>query len=40
MNKRKNPDKGWSHRDIDTRRIGVLEVVRIGTSKVSKRRED
>jgi hypothetical protein len=40
MNRRRNPDKGWSHWDIGTREIGILEVVRFGTSEVSKHRED
>jgi hypothetical protein len=33
VNRRRNPDKGWSHRDIGTREIGILEVKRIETSK-------
>jgi hypothetical protein len=40
MDRRRNPDKRWSHRDIDTREIGILEVVRTETSQVSKHRSD
>jgi hypothetical protein len=40
VDRRRNPNKRWSHRDIDTREIRILEVVRIETSQVSKHRED
>jgi hypothetical protein len=39
MDRRRNPDKGWSHRDIDTREIRILEVVRVRTSEILKQRK-
>jgi hypothetical protein len=33
VDRRRNPDKGWSHRDIGTREIRILEVVRTETSR-------
>jgi hypothetical protein len=40
VDRRRNLDKGWSHRDIGTREIGILEVVRIGTSEISNQRKN
>jgi hypothetical protein len=36
VDKRRNPDKRWSHRDIGTQEIRILEVMRIEASEVSK----